>query len=92
MYLVGCYLSLDPELKAAEPYYLARTRQLLADSLGKPGNHSIQWLQASCLLAFYLWKNCRFLEAKQEASHKTLMVLPVSLFNRCSNRHSLLGV
>lgn len=68
LYLVGCFLSNDPALQVAEPHYLSRTRQQLADSLAEPSTHSLQWLQASCLLTYYLWKKCHFLEARQEVS------------------------
>lgn len=74
MYLIGCYLSEDRPLQCLEDHYLARTRRLLSESLGGDGGHAIQWLQAACLLAHYLWKRCRFLEARQEVRQRFLIV------------------
>lgn len=74
MYLVGCHLLEEPEFALVEPHYLTRTRRMLSDSLGDPSVHLLQWLQAACLLTYYLWRKCRFLEARQEVS--TLLALP----------------
>lgn len=68
MYLVGCHLSEDPALLTLEGHYLTRTRQVLASSLGDLSGSLLQWLQASCLLTYYLLRKCRFLEARQEVS------------------------
>lgn len=68
MYLVGCHLSDDASLEALEPHYLSRTRKLLADSLGRRSTCLVPWLQAACLLTYYLCRKCRFLEARQEVS------------------------
>lgn len=66
MYLIACNVSSDPVLLAAEPTYLARTRAKQAESLADPSTCMVQWLQASCLLVFYLSRTSRFLEARQE--------------------------
>lgn len=76
MYLVGCHLSEDPLLMTLEAHYLTRTRQLLVNSLGDTSLSLVQWLQASCLLTYYLMRKCRFLEARQEVSYISLHYPP----------------
>jgi hypothetical protein len=69
MYLMGCNLSNDLTLMALESFYLDQTRRLLAEELAQPDVPLIQWLQASCLVAFYLHRVGRFLEARNEVRH-----------------------
>ncbi|KAG8991569.1 hypothetical protein FRB94_012428 [Tulasnella sp. JGI-2019a] len=66
MYLIACNVSLNPVLLALEPKYLARTRAFQAEALANQSTDMIQWLQASCLIVFYLCRTSRFLEARQE--------------------------
>lgn len=68
MYLVGCVLSDDNSIHTLEPYYLAHTRSLLVASLADKAGSLIQWMQASCLVVFYLHRTGRFLEARTEVS------------------------
>ncbi|KAF8344123.1 uncharacterized protein EI90DRAFT_3028344, partial [Cantharellus anzutake] len=62
IYLLGCYLSRDDELKAHEVVLLSRARQGLCDSL-EHSDRLWNFVQASCLIAFFLYQNGRFIEA-----------------------------
>lgn len=77
MYLVACHLSNDALLNSLEPIYLERTRKTLADELGNPNLPLIQWMQASCLLTYYLTRVGRYLEARHEVSLCSALVLRV---------------
>ncbi|KAG8849049.1 hypothetical protein FRB96_000949 [Tulasnella sp. 330] len=68
MYLLACYWSSDPALLSLQPHFLSLARRHQAETLGASGTCLVQWLQASCLLSFYLSDNCRCLEARQEIS------------------------
>lgn len=86
MYLVGCFFSDDPSLWAAQSHYLTSTRKSLSDSLGDPKVSLVQWLQASCLLSYYLFRNSRLLEARQEVSEESLDVDRAHVFPNDSLR------
>lgn len=67
MYLLGCSFARNPALPlAVEPHYYDRARRLQQETLGDPSVNLVQWLLASCLLAYYQFRTSRFLEARQE--------------------------
>lgn len=66
MYLMGCNASTQPPLIEREEYYLSRTRRMQAKSLSDPSVPLLQWMQASSLVATYLLRRGRLLEARQE--------------------------
>ncbi|KAG9004866.1 hypothetical protein FRB93_010045 [Tulasnella sp. JGI-2019a] len=85
MYLLACYWSNDPALLPLQPHFLSVARRYQAETLGKPGINLIQWLEASCLLAYYLSDNCRCLEARQEISGAIPLLMLCKLHNITSS-------
>ncbi|KAG8899589.1 hypothetical protein FRB99_006564 [Tulasnella sp. 403] len=80
MYLVGCHLSNDPRLVPYEQHYLARSRKLLQDTLSNdPKLCLVQWMQASCLVTYYLTRVGRFLEARHELSGAVQLIVACDL-------------
>ncbi|KAG9010932.1 hypothetical protein FRB94_009412 [Tulasnella sp. JGI-2019a] len=79
MYLLGCNTSNQPSLTEHEEYYLARTRRMQADSLSDPSVPLLQWMQASSLVATYLLRRGRLLEARQELSGTIQLVMGCGL-------------
>lgn len=76
MYLLGCHFSFDALLGSLETHYLTRSRLQLSAELSKPAPNLVHWIQASCLVSYYLLRTGRFLEARQEVCTASEPVSP----------------
>ncbi|KAG8966868.1 hypothetical protein FRC03_011189 [Tulasnella sp. 419] len=66
IYLMACHFSSNTSLRSLESVFLARARNLLSESLKDPRVSKINYIQATILIAFYLTRTGRFLEARHE--------------------------
>lgn len=97
MYLLVCMWSDDINFKSLQPIFLARARKYQAETLGKPGTNLVQWIQASCMLGWYLSAVGRALEARQEVRHESRVrigrqhshILTPADLDHCSRRSTL---
>ncbi|KAF8311565.1 hypothetical protein DL93DRAFT_2208478 [Clavulina sp. PMI_390] len=62
IYLLACYISRDDSVRQYEAGLLSRARQGLCESL-EHSDRLWNFVQASTLIAFYLYQNGRFIEA-----------------------------
>ncbi|KAG9004728.1 hypothetical protein FRB90_010776 [Tulasnella sp. 427] len=79
MYLLGCNFSNVPLLPSLEQLYLERARKCMAAELPRPRLNYVQWIQASCLVTYYLTRSGRFLEARHELSGASNLVVSCNL-------------
>ncbi|KAG9049086.1 hypothetical protein FS837_011214 [Tulasnella sp. UAMH 9824] len=86
MYLLGCNLSNVPLLASLEQLYLERARKCMAEELPRPHLNYVQWIQASCLVTYYLTRSGRFLEARHELSGASNLVVSCNLHKITSSR------
>ncbi|KIO32537.1 hypothetical protein M407DRAFT_4490 [Tulasnella calospora MUT 4182] len=86
MYLLGCNLSNVPLLASLEQLYLERARKCMAGELPRAHLNYVQWIQASCLVTYYLTRSGRFLEARHELSGASNLVVSCNLHKITSSK------
>ncbi|KAJ7750730.1 hypothetical protein DFH07DRAFT_1062079 [Mycena maculata] len=96
-YLWGVHLSRVQPFLAAEPVFLKRAQQHISTEISAhtPPSHVLHTIQAQVLLATYLFRNKRFLEAEFHANGAATLVLGYQLHKIRSSRPMeppLLGV
>ncbi|KAJ7676855.1 hypothetical protein DFH06DRAFT_1034233 [Mycena polygramma] len=97
VYLWGVHLSLSQPLISSEPVFLKRAQQDISAEVTENNNpmHLLHTIQAQVLLATYMFRNKRFLEAEFHANGAATLTLGYQLHKIRSARPStppLLGV
>ncbi len=78
IFLWSCFLSRPGSLSQHEQHYLSRTQDSIPDALAQP-SRILDVIQASCLLAKYLYACGRLVEASYHASAAATLAVHVGL-------------